>query len=84
MMEPTATVSQKGQVVIPSEVRQALGIKEGDRMSFRINRETGAVEMKRIPTRAERRRVWLEQALGTYEAEHVWSGIDGEDFADEG
>ena len=30
----TATVSSKGQITIPSEVRQALQVKTGDRVEF--------------------------------------------------
>jgi AbrB family looped-hinge helix DNA binding protein len=31
---PTATVTSKGQITIPLEVRQALGIEAGDRVEF--------------------------------------------------
>lgn len=31
---PTATVTSKGQITIPREVRQALGIEAGDRVEF--------------------------------------------------
>lgn len=31
---PTATITSKGQVTIPTEVRSALGLKQGDRLEF--------------------------------------------------
>jgi antitoxin PrlF len=31
---PTATVTSKGQITIPSQVRNALGLEAGDRVEF--------------------------------------------------
>jgi AbrB family looped-hinge helix DNA binding protein len=31
---PTSTISSKGQVTVPIEVRQRLGLKQGDRVEF--------------------------------------------------
>ena len=47
---PTATVTSKGQVTIPIEVRQRLRLKAGDRVDFRFGTE-GEVLLtsKRIP-----------------------------------
>jgi antitoxin PrlF len=33
-MPPTATVTSKGQVTIPQEVRQQLGLHQGDQVEF--------------------------------------------------
>ena len=49
---PTATITSKGQITLPREVREHLHVREGDRVEFEINREgevrvrpmTGAVE----------------------------------------
>jgi AbrB family looped-hinge helix DNA binding protein len=40
-----AILKSKGQVTIPSDIRKALGIQTGDRISFRL-REDGIVEMQ--------------------------------------
>lgn len=40
-----STLTSKGQITIPKEVRDALGLKEGHRLTFRI-REDGVVEMR--------------------------------------
>ena len=44
---PTATVTTKGQVTIPKEVRERLGIETGDRLSFFLQ-EDGSVVVKPI------------------------------------
>jgi AbrB family looped-hinge helix DNA binding protein len=41
---PTATVTSKGQITIPKEVRETLGLEAGHRVSFQI-REDRVVEM---------------------------------------
>jgi AbrB family looped-hinge helix DNA binding protein len=39
MIETFTTVSSKGQVVIPAEVREKLGIEAGTRISVRIEKD---------------------------------------------
>jgi AbrB family looped-hinge helix DNA binding protein len=39
-----ATVTSKGQITIPKEVREALGLETGHRVSFQV-RKDGVVEM---------------------------------------
>lgn len=33
---PAATLTSKGQITVPKEIREALGVKTGDRLGFRI------------------------------------------------
>lgn len=35
-MDVPATITSKGQVTLPKSVREALGLKEGDRVLFRV------------------------------------------------
>lgn len=42
---PSATISSKGQVTIPKEVREALGLGAGDRVAFEV-REDGVAEVR--------------------------------------
>jgi antitoxin PrlF len=42
---PEATVTSKGQITIPKEVRDALDLGEGQRVSFLL-RDDGVVEMR--------------------------------------
>ncbi|HUU01463.1 MAG TPA: AbrB/MazE/SpoVT family DNA-binding domain-containing protein [Myxococcota bacterium] len=39
-----ATLTSKGQITIPKEIRDALGLENGDRVAFRL-REDGVVEL---------------------------------------
>ncbi len=41
---PAATMTSKGQITIPKEVRDALGLEAGNRIAFEV-REDGVVEM---------------------------------------
>ncbi len=41
---PTATLTSKGQVTIPKEVRDRLGLDTGARLAFRV-RDDGIVEL---------------------------------------
>lgn len=51
----TATVSEKGQVVIPAEIRKVLGIAPGTQLDFTIEGQSLRVEVTRraAPTRVE-------------------------------
>jgi antitoxin PrlF len=44
---PTATVTTKGQVTIPKEVREHLGVDTGDRLSF-VVQDDGTVVVRPI------------------------------------
>lgn len=56
MKEVVVTVSSKGQVVIPKQVREHLGIERGDKITFVLETE-GKVELKatKYPTIASLR-----------------------------
>ena len=41
-------VSQKEQVVIPIQIRKALGLKKGSKVSFELN--NGEITIKKLPT----------------------------------
>ncbi len=42
-MEVAARVSSKGQITIPRSVREALGIKEGDEVLFRLQGQRAVI-----------------------------------------
>jgi AbrB family looped-hinge helix DNA binding protein len=41
---PTSTLTSKGQITLPKEIREALELEQGDRVAFRL-REDGVVEL---------------------------------------
>ena len=41
---PSATLTSKGQITVPKEIRESLDLSAGDRVSFRL-REDGVVEL---------------------------------------
>lgn len=47
MKRMLSSVSPKGQVTLPAEIRRALGIKPKDRVAFRL--ENGKVELRPAP-----------------------------------
>jgi AbrB family looped-hinge helix DNA binding protein len=42
---PSSIITSKGQITIPKEVRDTLGLETGDRLTFRL-REDGVVELQ--------------------------------------
>lgn len=48
---PNAKITSKGQVTIPIEVRQALGLKQGDMLAFEST--VDYIVVRRVPTAVE-------------------------------
>jgi len=48
---PDAKITSKGQVTIPAEVRQTLGLKQGDMLAFETTADY--IVVRRVPTAAE-------------------------------
>ena len=85
MGEYVATVTQKGQVTIPSELRRALGLKPGDKVAFnlidgevhllpvrsRVMAGFGAVEPARKPEDFRKIRLEVEDEAGEGYAQDV-------------
>lgn len=42
-MDASAAVTSKGQITIPKEVRDALGLREGDRVLFRVAKDVAVL-----------------------------------------
>jgi len=46
---PSAKLTSKGQITIPKEVREALGLHTGDRLAFRVHDDgTVVVETEKV------------------------------------
>jgi antitoxin PrlF len=46
MRQPESTVTRKGQVTVPIQIRKALGIKSGDKISFVLEDGTARLERR--------------------------------------
>jgi AbrB family looped-hinge helix DNA binding protein len=51
-MDVAAKVTSKGQVTVPKAVREALGIKEGDEIVFRVDSRSGGKAERGLGRRA--------------------------------
>lgn len=62
---PTVTVSSKGQIVIPLDLRKELNLKEGEQLEVSANAE--AIVLTRVRTRMARRtwRSWSGALAGS-------------------
>lgn len=49
-MPPSSTISSKGQITVPLEIRRRLGLKEGDRVEFVVAEDRTIIR----PARAQR------------------------------
>jgi antitoxin PrlF len=75
MAQEFATVTAKGQVTVPKAVRDALGLRQGDQLSWIV--EDGWVRVRPITPLDQAYLKSLESQLGE------WSGDDDEQaFAD--
>lgn len=48
-----ATMTSKGQLTIPKVIREALGLREGDRVRFELDPATGKTVMEPVRYRPE-------------------------------
>ncbi len=48
-MAPSSTISSKGQITVPLEVRHRLGLKEGDRVEFVVDNDRTIIRPARPP-----------------------------------
>ncbi|MDQ6694706.1 MAG: type II toxin-antitoxin system PrlF family antitoxin [Chloroflexota bacterium] len=71
MKEIISTISSKGQVTVPAEVRKRLGVKQGDKLSFVIE-DSGSV---RVEASRYRTIASLRGAAGVLRQPLTWQEI---------
>ena len=69
-MPPSSTISSKGQITVPLEIRRRLGLKEGDRVEFVVEGERTIIR----PARAAKNP--FEKYAGALPAFHSKGEID--------
>jgi AbrB family looped-hinge helix DNA binding protein len=82
-MERAATVTSKGQITVPLEVRKALGLQTGDRVLFRVV-EGRALLRRQSASEGEEMSVELEKIPDFFElagAVPTPAGVEAEDLA---
>ncbi len=48
-MTPSSTISSKGQITVPLEIRRRLGLKQGDRVEFVVEGESTIIRPAQLP-----------------------------------
>jgi len=48
-MPPSSTISSKGQITVPLEIRNRLGLKKGDRVEFVVDNGRTTIRPARVP-----------------------------------
>ena len=48
-MTRSSTISSKGQITVPLEIRRRLGLKEGDRVEFVVDKDRTSIRPARPP-----------------------------------
>jgi AbrB family looped-hinge helix DNA binding protein len=65
-----ATLTSKGQVTVPREIRERLGLSAGDKLLFEV--EDGSIRLKVLKSRS------LGELQGSLPAKHPYPGKEGE------
>jgi len=69
---PSSRISSKGQVTIPQEVREELGLRTGDRVDFVRAEGRIVLQPQRTGTNTFRQYIGAFPALGTREEINAW------------
>ncbi|MCH7660920.1 MAG: AbrB/MazE/SpoVT family DNA-binding domain-containing protein [Euryarchaeota archaeon] len=76
MSQSTRTVGKRGQVTIPKQVREELGITGGDRV--RVERRGGSVIIRKRPSEEELTEAYRANAERDRQVYQEWDGVSKE------
>ena len=77
---PASTISSKGQVTVPLEVRRRLGLKEGDRVDFVLDSGRTVIRPARLPGNPFDKYIGILPAFGSKRQINKWvADLRGED-----
>lgn len=71
-MPPSSTISSKGQITVPIEVRKRLGLKTGDRVEFVLEDDRTAIRPARAPGNPFAKYVGALPAFSTAREINAW------------
>ncbi len=69
---PSSTISSKGQVTIPLEIRQRLGVREGDRVEFVVENGRTFIRPARGPANPFQRYAGALPAFSSSDEINAW------------
>jgi antitoxin PrlF len=71
-MPPSSTISSKGQITVPLEIRRRLGLKEGDRVEFVVEGEWTVIRPAQPPKNPFEKYVGALPAFNSREEINAW------------
>lgn len=82
-MRYETTMTVKGQITVPKDVRDALGLRPGQKVGIEVDHDGTARIVKPEPEPALTEKEWLErvtQARARYKPLPEFAGMDGLDY----
>ena len=71
-MAPGSTLSRKGRITVPLEIRRRLGLKEGDRVEFVVEGERTIIRPAQSPENPFKKYVGALPAFGSKREIMAW------------
>ncbi len=71
-MAPSSTISSKGQITVPLEIRRRLGLKEGDRVEFVVEGEWTIIRPAQPPENPFEKYVGALPVFNSREEINAW------------
>ena len=79
-MAPSSTISSKGQITVPLEIRHRLGLKEGDRVEFFVDNDRTIIRPAQAVSNPFEQYVGILPAFGSKREINEWvRGMRDED-----
>jgi antitoxin PrlF len=73
-MARSSTISSKGQITVPREIRNRLGLKEGDRVEFIVEKDRTTIRPARAPENPFVKYVGALPTLSGVDEINAWVG----------
>lgn len=71
-MTRSSTISSKGQITLPLEIRHRLGLKEGDRVEFVVEKNRTTIRPARLPENPFAKYVGALPAFSRVQEVNAW------------
>jgi len=71
-MARSSTISSKGQITVPLEVRKRLGLKAGDRVEFVVDKDRTTIRPARAPQNPFLKYVGVLPTFSSVRAVNTW------------